>query len=769
VDDTGARLDVDHVATETITLTRTFGMVPASRVDIVEPALFGQVIVAANIFVKAGTSINPAFLEGTTLVVVKRFYDAAREVPGIDLALKSTRLRERAWRCASHVAFYALQEYQRRCKIIPAVARILQGMSLVQVREHMFPSKELLADARDALKDADMPAGCLSTVYMSGMARHARHLLETTMRKTCRGEIARALADIVNASGSIMNAITTELQDSLADLPASIARATSVRLTHRVKDRARSRGMPTGKHRLDTMIDAILDGMDISGWQQARRLWREGATLELVSRVNVMDAGAVARNAVKAVLTSMTVDEAIAAMFSVRQLLRVGIHGTTMPDPTRVVRDQAMVSARNRVGVALWDLLAPVVHVLLTSMAEEPGRYVSLPQCKKHAIPLAIDDGQVYRLDIKVDGDTGRVTAAAVRFSLEPGVIRAFSLRGLYRIDAMHARGFVPARGTITRKPGGGLLLHLPFEKEITVDPFPGKYGDISMAKPDDIVVAGVDLGLKHLAWQSIGKCHQATSGNGSWEPVDKDHPEIARYCIDQPQLVGRKDAWLARVPALSFSNVKRKLIVLMSRARALQRQKDLLRQRYRGRYKHAWRYFVARREWQRCWRKVRHLQEEIARQVATRIVAACKHQGVELLRFEDLSWSSHSAKRVSGAWLATWQVHWFFSQIQERATRLARLAGIAVELVDARGTSKRCSACGTIGSRNGKTFSCTNKDCGKRVDSDLNGSRNVRFAPTSPRPYTKGEGARYRPLACHVSTSPNLSKPGKMSKFVQV
>jgi transposase len=144
-------------------------------------------------------------------------------------------------------------------------------------------------------------------------------------------------------------------------------------------------------------------------------------------------------------------------------------------------------------------------------------------------------------------------------------------------------------------------------------------------------------------------------------------------------------------------------------------------------------RTFVARREWQRCWRKVRHLHEEVARQVATRIVAACLHHGVGLLRFDDLSWSSHSAKRVSGAWLATWQVHWFFSQIQERATLLVRIAGIAVELVDARGTSKRCSACGTIGNRNGKTFSCTNVDCEKMVDSDLNGSRNVRLAPTSP------------------------------------
>ncbi|HME54147.1 MAG TPA: zinc ribbon domain-containing protein [Candidatus Lokiarchaeia archaeon] len=82
---------------------------------------------------------------------------------------------------------------------------------------------------------------------------------------------------------------------------------------------------------------------------------------------------------------------------------------------------------------------------------------------------------------------------------------------------------------------------------------------------------------------------------------------------------------------------------------------------------------------------------------------------------------------------------------------RLARLAGIAVELVDARGTSKRCSACGAVGVRDGKRFSCMIEGCRKKVDSDLNGSRNVRIASTSPRLHAKVEGARFRPLACHA------------------
>ena len=112
-DDAGARLDVNNVETETITLTRTFGMVPASRDDIIAPAVLDRVVLAANAFIKAGAELDPAVLEGTTMVAVKRFYDAARQLPWLDPVLQSTRLRERAWRCASHVAYFALQEHQR--------------------------------------------------------------------------------------------------------------------------------------------------------------------------------------------------------------------------------------------------------------------------------------------------------------------------------------------------------------------------------------------------------------------------------------------------------------------------------------------------------------------------------------------------------------------------------------------------------------------------------------------------------------------------------
>ena len=746
-----------HVAMETITLTRTFGMVPVSKVDIVAPAVLERVVAAANAFVKAGASLEPAMLEGTTLVAVKRFYTAARAVPGLYPVLAATRLRERAWRCASHVAYYALQEHRRRCKVISAIVSAMQGMPLSIMNEKTFPSKELLDAARDALDGAGLPGGCSSAVYLSNMARHAKHLLENALRSSSRDAIARGMEAIASDPGRIVDAVAAGLEAGIDGLPAEIARAVSRRLTRRVKDRARGRGAPAGEHRLDALVDAILGGSGVAAWQQARRAWRDAAVEGMSSRVRGLDVAALAGEAVKAVLATMTVDDALTSMFSPRHVPRVHVTGQLVPDPGLVLRERAAALARNHAGAVLWSMLSTAVDAALASIGEEPGRHVALPRCKRHSIPVAIDDGQVYRLVLRKDARTGRVAEARVRFSLEPGRTATFFLRGLDRIDAMLARGFEPTRGTITRKPGGGLLLHAPFEKACATGTFPGRVKDGSAST---VVVAGADLGLKHLAWLSISTCQRSARGDGSWEPADPARPEIARYCIDQPQLVGRRDAWLAGITPLPVPNLKRQLIATMGQARALQRQRDLLRQRFGKRSKHAWRYFVARREWQRCWRRVRHVHEELARQVATRAVAACVYHGVEVLRFEDLSWSSHASKRECGSWLASWQVHWFFSEVQERATRLARLAGIAVEFVDARGTSKRCSRCGAVGNRAGKSFSCSN-GCEMMVDSDLNGARNVRMAPTSPRLHAKGGDARYRPLACQSSTSLSLEEPG--------
>jgi len=110
-----------------------------------------------------------------------------------------------------------------------------------------------------------------------------------------------------------------------------------------------------------------------------------------------------------------------------------------------------------------------------------------------------------------------------------------------------------------------------------------------------------------------------------------------------------------------------------------------------------------------------------MANQVATRIVALCRYYSVDYIRLEDLSWSKHSSKNSAGYFLATWQIHWFFSRIQERIMSVAAKYNIKIEMVKAGGTSQRCSRGNKTGKRNGKQF--VRPHCGFSCDSDLNGA----------------------------------------------
>jgi hypothetical protein len=79
--------------------------------------------------------------------------------------------------------------------------------------------------------------------------------------------------------------------------------------------------------------------------------------------------------------------------------------------------------------------------------------------------------------------------------------------------------------------------------------------------------------------------------------------------------------------------------------------------------------------------------------------------------------------------------------------TSIATRKGMFIELVNPRNTSKKCSACGTIGKRDGKTFHCTNDRCGLTLDSDLNAARNILVAPLSARATCSPGGCPLPPI----------------------
>ncbi len=129
----------------------------------------------------------------------------------------------------------------------------------------------------------------------------------------------------------------------------------------------------------------------------------------------------------------------------------------------------------------------------------------------------------------------------------------------------------------------------------------------------------------------------------------------------------------------------------------------------------------------------------------------------------ENLRFSRHSKKRERGRYLAFWQTHWLFGQIEVAVELQAFLRGMHFERVYAAYTSQRCSECGMIEykdtrgalvyktdglskkerqkrvlsrtkSRDGKQFTCQNTQHHKnkrsfRLDADLSAARNIALA----------------------------------------
>jgi IS605 OrfB family transposase len=111
--------------------------------------------------------------------------------------------------------------------------------------------------------------------------------------------------------------------------------------------------------------------------------------------------------------------------------------------------------------------------------------------------------------------------------------------------------------------------------------------------------------------------------------------------------------------------------------------------------------------------RRITDLNHKLSRQ----LIDFAEQFGDPLIRMEDLK-----GIRENGVWSG---VHsWHFHQIQQFITCKAKCAGIRVEKVDAYNTSKRCSACGSVGAREGDHFVCL--ECGRERHADLNASENI-------------------------------------------
>ncbi len=87
-------------------------------------------------------------------------------------------------------------------------------------------------------------------------------------------------------------------------------------------------------------------------------------------------------------------------------------------------------------------------------------------------------------------------------------------------------------------------------------------------------------------------------------------------------------------------------------------------------------------------WDRIHNINLEIVRQLNHTIMSIARYHRASVFKFENLKWARHGKKKDKGRFLAFWQTHWFYSQVQEAVKLQAYLHSISFQLVNARNTS---------------------------------------------------------------------------------
>jgi hypothetical protein len=633
-----------------------------------------------------------------------------------------------------------------------------------------FPKNKLINEVREVLEDelTVFETGYLTTPHLSNLLGQAKNLLLKKLKNGFKvNDYGVIPINEMIVSDHLERGVASWFKTNKNDFAKKFMSNLSRLVTNRFKDISRGFGPDWGKGNLDPYVQEVIGNVPIkklnrSVWDILRKKWRNRSLkyLELVlfqtNTYELLGEG---------IISSL---EELTPARIIRELSAKSKRFKNTTDLDQSWYNFLIHHIRAKTVSLMVKSSLPMLMTRLFNFADDlhhfSAPWFKIPTFKAQSIAYGADDGRIFKIVICNDSRKGQKAAKFnVSTKSDDVIIRliffnqkkpnflpnsmTFKLNTPERFYDLLKEGYNYMAPTLTKKAGGALKLSFPFEK-IT------KKKKVKKTKDKDKIM-GVDLGLKVWAMISIVEGLDIIKQedylskddfNKLFEGVYIGKHEVARYFLDQEELTGKASDWWKNSNESKKSNeskeskesnkffdFKKKLMHLRRKAKELQSQLDNYKKKHKN-YRNKVQFFITKRELQRVWLRINHFHEEIAKQLAARIVQLALFHGVTLIRFENLKWSSHSPKEEVGYWLSTWQIHWFFSEIIRRVNALASRNGIKFELINARNTSQRCSKCGRLGTRKGKAFVChhckNSSGSPRQLDSDLNGARNITIAP---------------------------------------
>jgi putative transposase len=226
--------------------------------------------------------------------------------------------------------------------------------------------------------------------------------------------------------------------------------------------------------------------------------------------------------------------------------------------------------------------------------------------------------------------------------------------------------------------------------------------------KQDGTLVRIPSLAIDFDTWKQLGEIKQVEADDSFF---------YVTYRVDVPPMT-KPEAWIG----IDVNATKHIAVAALPTGKVLKlgKQAPHIHQKYkniRKRLQSKGKYGAVKKIKNRESRIIKDINHKISR----KLVGIAQQTGYGL-RLEQLTGIRKQTKKYHKR--ANHKLNsWSFYQLQQFLEYKSQLAGVAVEYVDARYTSQRCSRCGSLGERVNKQFKCL---CGHVDHADGNAAFNI-------------------------------------------